>query len=600
MTAVVTSEEISARKGPSEIYRATGSTALELGFSGAGIAHVNTARKKWEWRSWSGEDVPESISQELPDLILDTAANENLGLLEYHGRKLVLVPLLRSEDVAYILVAYAPDAVEDEQLGALELLAAQTARGLEIRRMAFYDALTRLPNRSLFQDRLAENVSRVAHDRTYSFALLYLDVDRFKAINDLYGHNVGDGFLVELAARLRSCLRGLDYISHKGDATSSRLGGDEFAVLLPGVATAADATLVAERIHTLLSRPVVVEDRVVNTCPSIGVVLSHARYTEPSAMMRDADRAMYHAKRASHLRCAVFDSSMRDSVDRSVELERSLGHALERDEVSLRYQPISACDDGRLVGFEALMRWRHSTLGDVPPSEFIPIAEETGSIRELTQFAIEQVIEQLPSWNAKWRHATPLYVTINLSRKQIGDPGLLSYFRQALKTGQVAPEQLIIEITEGMTLVDPDLTRSFLGELRSIGLRLALDDFGTGYSSLVCLHELPVEMLKLDREFVVAARTNTRALGAVRGLVQMAQMMGLEVVAEGVETPDQLELVRETGCDLVQGDLISPPMRADAATTWLERRAVGTLGLADATRAGARPRSAVGARAAAG
>ena len=174
MTAVVTSEEISARKGPSEIYRATGSTALELGFSGAGIAHVNTARKKWEWRSWSGEDVPESISQELPDLILDTAANENLGLLEYHGRKLVLVPLLRSEDVAYILVAYAPDAVEDEQLGALELLAAQTARGLEIRRMAFYDALTRLPNRSLFQDRLAENVSRVAHDRTYSFALLYL------------------------------------------------------------------------------------------------------------------------------------------------------------------------------------------------------------------------------------------------------------------------------------------------------------------------------------------------------------------------------------------------------------------------------------------
>ena len=581
MTAVVTSEKACPRKSPSEIYRATGATALELGFSGAGIAHVNTAQKQWEWRSWSGEEIPESFSPQLPELILTTAEDEDLRLVEYHGRQAILAPLLRAEEVAYVLVADAPHEVEQEQLSALELLAAQMARGLEIRRMAFYDTLTQLPNRSLFQDRLAENVGRAASDENYSFALLYLDVDRFKAINDLYGHNVGDGFLVELAARLRSCLRKIDYISHKGDASSSRLGGDEFAVLLPGVANADDATRVAERIHTLLSQPVVVEDRKVNTCPSIGVVLSSARYTEPSVMMRDADRAMYHAKRAGHLQCAVFDSEMRGSVDRGVELERSLGGALRRKELSLRYQPISLSDDQRPVGLEALMRWRHPTLGDISPSEFIPIAEDTGSIRELTQFAIDQVIEQLPRWNALWRHAEPLYVTINLSRKQVGDPGLLEHTRAALAAGQVAPEQLVFEITEGMVRVDPELTRTFLAELRAIGLRLALDDFGTAYSSLSCLHELPVEMLKLDRDFVVAARTDERARGAVRGLVQMAQMMGLQVVAEGVEKADQLELVRQTGCDLVQGDLISPPLQAEAATTWLEGHANVRPTLAD-------------------
>ena len=337
------------------------------------------------------------------------------------------------------------------------------------------------------------------------------------------------------------------------------------------MANASDATLVAERIHTLLSQPVVVEDRKVNTCPSIGVVLSNRRYTEPSEMMRDADRAMYHAKRAGHLRFAVFDSAMRDSVDRAIELERSLGHALRREELSLRFQPISVSGSERLVGFEALLRWRHSTLGDIPPSEFIAIAEESGDIRELTEFVIDQVVEQLPVWNAGWASATPLYVTINLSRKQIGDSNLLAHLRRALERGGVRPEQLVIEITEGMTLVDPDLTREFLAELQAIGLRLALDDFGTGYSSLSCLHELPVEMLKLDREFVVAARNDSRALAAVRGLVQMAQIMGLQVVAEGVEEPDQLDLIRQAGCDLVQGDLVSPPLLAAAATAWVAR-----------------------------
>ena len=385
MSVVARTGKVSPRRRPSEIHQSTADTVLELGFSGAGIAHLMMPRRKWEWRSWSGVPLDAAAAQALPARLFDIAGREGIHHVGHQEGEILLTSLLRSDDVAYVLVADSPRLVDDEQLQAFELLAAQTSRGLEILRMAFFDQLTRLPNRSLFEERLAEHLARAQRDGEYAFALLYLDVDRFKAVNDLYGHTVGDLPLVELATRLRSCLRGLDYISHKGDPTSLRLGGDEFAVLLPDLARPEDAALVAERVQAVLSEPVWAAGREVQTRPSIGVVLSDPRYTNPSQMMRDADTTMYHAKASDHRPWAVFDERMRVAIERRLALERSLAHALDRQEVTLHYQPIAITATGDPVGFEALMRWHHPTLGPIAPAEFIPIAEETGRHCQLDQ-----------------------------------------------------------------------------------------------------------------------------------------------------------------------------------------------------------------------
>ena len=520
-------------------------------------------------------DLDTHVTRALPTRLFEVAGRKGVHRVEHKDGEVLLISLLLSDDVAYILVASSSQDIEDEQLQALELLAAQTSRSLEILRMAFYDQLTRLPNRLLFRNRLAEHLARVHRDSEYAFALLYLDMDRFKAINDLYGHTVGDLFLAELATRLRGCLRGLDYISHKGDPTSSRLGGDEFAVLLPNLSRPADAAKVAERVQMVLSEPVRVEGREVHTRPSIGVVLSDQRYTDPSEMMRDADTAMYCAKTSNDKQWAVFDTEMRVTAQRRLALEESLVHALERQEISLVFQPIAITETGHPVGFEALMRWRHPTLGLIPPTEFIPSAESTGDIANLTLWALERAVEALATWNRQRPQVFPLYVTVNLSRKQIGDGQLLDHLHAVLKASAVAPAQLVIEITESLALVDLEQTRLFLRSLKSLGLRLALDDFGTGHSSLSCLHELPIDIVKLDHGFVEAAEKETRALRSVQGVVRMAHALGLEVVAEGVERPAHYDLMKRVGCDLVQGYLIARPLEPVDVPNWLARYPVG-------------------------
>ena len=575
MSVVARTGHVTPLRRPSEINHSTTNTVLELGFSGAGVAHLMIPREKWEWRSWSGVDLDTHVTRALPTRLFEVAGRKGVHRVEHEDGKVLLISLLLSDDVAYILVAYSSQDIDDEQLQALELLAAQTSRSLEILRMAFYDQLTRLPNRLLFRNRLAEHLARVHRDGGYAFALLYLDMDRFKAINDLYGHTVGDLFLAELATRLRGCLRGLDYISHKGDPTSSRLGGDEFAVLLPNLSRPADAARVAERVQMVLSEPVQAEGREVHTRPSIGVVLSDQHYTDPSEMMRDADTAMYCAKTSNNKQWAVFDAEMRVTAQRRLALEESLVHVLERQEMSLVFQPIAITETGHPVGFEALMRWRHPTLGLVPPTEFIPIAESTGDIANLTLWALERAVDALATWNRQRPQVFPLYVTVVLSRKQIGDGKLLDHLHAVLNASAVAPAQLVVEITESLALVDLEQTRLFLRSLKSLGLRLALDDFGTGHSSLSCLHELPIDIVKLDHGFVEAAEKETRALRSVQGVVRMAHALGLEVVAEGVERPAHYDLMKRVGCNLVQGYLIARPLEPVDVPDWLARYPVG-------------------------
>ncbi len=573
MTAVARTGKTSPRTRPSEIHQATAATALELGFGGAGVASLLLSRRKWEWRSREGEPIPASWEADLERRLFRTARESRVDRLQRGGGESVLLPLFRSGDTAYVLAAESPRPVAPEEAQALELLAAQTARGLEILRMAYYDELTNLPNRSLFQDRLRELLTRARRDADFCFGLLYLDVDRFKTINDLHGHAVGDRFLAELASRLRNGVRGLDYVSHRDTPTSSRLGGDEFAVLLPHLRSPEDAAVLAERLCALLSAPFAVDGRELETRPSIGMVLYDRRYREPTDMMRDADSAMFRAKRSDREHWAIFDSAMRVSVDRALQLEASLPRAIERGELYLQYQPIVQAGAGHPVGFEALLRWRHPELGAISPGEFIPLAEATGSIGELGRWVFEHALAQIGEWSRTWRQAPPLYVSVNLSRKQVGDRTLPERLRDLLDRGGVAPEQLVVEITEGLALTDLDETRHFLLELREVGVRLALDDFGTGYSSLSCLHELPVQILKLDREFVVAAEKEQRALDTVDGAVRMAHAMGLKVVAEGVEEPAQQALLERMSCDFFQGFLHAPPLDPSEAERWLRERA---------------------------
>ncbi len=330
----------------------------------------------------------------------------------------------------------------------------------------------------------------------------------------------------------------------------------------------------AKRLDDLLSRPFTIGGREISTHPSIGVVLSHPRYTEPSQMMRDADTAMYQAKLYGGAHWAVFDTEMRTTTERRLELERSLVGALDRGEFRLQYQPIVETVSRHPVGFEALSRWTHPTLGEIPPGEFISIAEATGAIDVLGRFVVRSAINALAEWNRRWPQNPPLYVTANISRKQIGDGELLQEIEAALHTTGLNPSQLVVEITESMALADRDRTRDYLLAMRQLGIRLALDDFGTGYSALSCLHEMPVQLLKLDREFAAAAHQSERALRTVDGAVRMAHAMGLHVVAEGVEEQAHMQVMGQVCCDLVQGFLISRPLEHEAVTQWLDHHTV--------------------------
>jgi diguanylate cyclase (GGDEF)-like protein/PAS domain S-box-containing protein len=428
----------------------------------------------------------------------------------------------------------------------------------QLQHQAFYDPLTDLPNRALFLDRLQHLFHRARRSLgNPQFAVLYLDLDRFKAINDSLGHQAGDELLIATARRLERCLR-------PGD-TLARLGGDEFTVLLDDVRAEADATGVAERIHEEVAAPLEVRGSEVFTSVSVGIALSSAGYECPEDMLRDADTAMYRAKAHGRAGHQVFAGDMHQRAVSSLRLETDLRRALERHEIVPYYQPVVDLDTGAVVGFEALARWRHPSRGTLLPDLFIPIAEETGLVGEIGAWMLAEACRQAREWQRKYRLWSTLGISVNVSGRQLSQGGVAADVERVLSATGLDPTCLTLEITESALMSNLSVGAEVVQRLHAMSVGLHLDDFGTGYSSLAYLHRFPVQALKVDRSFVSGMDRSPQQSAIVKAIVSLARDLGMEVVAEGVETRAQAEALRALGCRRGQGFLFSEPLPADQA-----------------------------------
>jgi diguanylate cyclase (GGDEF)-like protein/PAS domain S-box-containing protein len=432
------------------------------------------------------------------------------------------------------------------------------------------DVLTGLPNRLLFIDRLVRLIEHTKRHKDYLFAVLFLDLDGFKMINDSLGHVIGDQLLVGVANRLEKCLRVSDTVTRIEDLyTLARLGGDEFTILLDQVKDSSDATLVAERIMKAIAAPFNLDGKKLFTSVSIGIALSNIGYDKPEDLLRDADTAMYRAKTHGKGRYEVFDLDMRASVIARLQLETDLRTAMERQEFQNFYQPIVSLDSGRITGFEALLRWQHPTRGLLQPREFIPVAEEIGMIREIGWWNLQKACRQISAWNACRDGGLPLTMSVNISVKQFVQPNLAAEIAKLLRETELPPDTLKLEITESTVMADPSAAVEMLLQIKSLGVQLSIDDFGTGYSSLSYLHRLPLDTLKIDRSFTKSIGLEGDSMEIVRTILPMANSLRLNVIAEGVETAEQLAILRKLRCEYAQGYYFSKPVSADEAEALL-------------------------------
>ena len=436
--------------------------------------------------------------------------------------------------------------------------------------MAYHDSLTSLVNRVRFGHSLAQAVDRCNLDRRRNFALMYLDFDRFKLINDTRGHSVGDEFRVTVAQRILKQVR-------PGD-TVGRLGGDEFAILVEDLEGEHLAVAMAERLQVALRKPYLVGGTEVNSSASIGITFSSIGYDTPGDVLRDADIAMYRAKAGGRARYAVFDASLRAHIADQLHLERDLRRAIESNELFLAYQPIYDLGSGKINSFEALLRWNHPERGLVGPDVFIPIAEESGLIGTLTELVLTRACRQLKAWQVAADSATKLRMQVNVSGTDLCRLSLVSHVTRALLTNGLEPWQLTLEITESMLMKRLDSALETMTQLRELGVGLSVDDFGTGYSSLSYLSTLPITSLKIDRSFVQRLQDGTRNSEVVKAIVTLGHSLGRAVIAEGIESPAQLSKLRELGCGFGQGYLLARPLSPEMAEAWLadERLAVST------------------------
>jgi len=432
------------------------------------------------------------------------------------------------------------------------------------------DPLTGLPNRLLFIDRVGRLIKHTKRRKDHLFAVLFLDLDGFKMINDSMGHLIGDQLLLGVASRLEKCLRSTDTVARLGETfTVARLGGDEFTVLLDDIKDPSDAKRAADRMMKALAPPFIIGGKEVFTSVSIGIALSNSAYEQAEEILRDADTAMYRAKSMGKARYEVFDADMRASVMARLQLETDLRRALERREFRNFYQPIVALDSGEIAGFEALLRWQHPTRGLLGPIEFIPVAEETGLIRELGWWNLREACRQISEWRAGSIAHHHLTISVNLSAKQFLQPNLVEDIRKLLAELALPPEALKLEITESTVMADPSGAVEMLQQIKSLGICLAIDDFGTGYSSLSYLHRFPLDTLKIDRSFISGMGDGGEGMEIARTILPMANNLRLDVVAEGVETVQQVDLLKKLQCKYGQGYYFSRPLSAEGTTALL-------------------------------
>jgi diguanylate cyclase (GGDEF)-like protein len=431
----------------------------------------------------------------------------------------------------------------------------------QIRYAAFHDGLTGLPNRTLLSDRMSMAVERTKRSSNYNFAVLFIDLDRFKVVNDTMGHEMGDKLLIDLSNRLKECIRAVD--------TLARLGGDEFAILLDGITNQELAIEIANRIQESLSQPFNLDGQEFFTSASIGISFSTLNYESPEDILRDADTAMYRAKANGKARHEVFDLGMHTRAVEALKLENDLRQGIERGEIQAHYQPIIFLENGSVSGFEALARWEHPKRGLVSPVDFIPLAEETGLIVPLGMKIFKESCRQLRQWQLIFNAEKPLTMSINLSGKQFAQKDLVEEIRKVIRDEQIEPSCIRIEITESIVMENASAAIETLKQLKSIGVQLSIDDFGTGYSSLSYLHRFPFDILKIDRSFVSRMNTDKDSLSIVETIVTLAKKLGKSIVAEGVETEDHKTTLAELLCDYGQGYLFSKPLNSGAAEEFL-------------------------------
>jgi diguanylate cyclase (GGDEF)-like protein len=420
---------------------------------------------------------------------------------------------------------------------------------------ALHDSLTGLPNRTLLIERIEFTIAHAKRNPDYKYGLLFIDLDRFKGINDSLGHSIGDQLLIAVSNLLQECVRENDLVA--------RLGGDEFVILLDGIKSVQDATLIGERIQQKMRSPFELESQNIFTSASIGIVFGSTEYSNPADLMRDADIAMYRAKDKGKARYTIFDPKMYDETLKLVELENSLRFALKRNELTMHYQPIISLDNNHLVGFEALIRWQHPERGAISPVEFIPIAEDTGLILDIGEWLLKEACQQLQIWRQQFAsipQINSLKMSINLASQQLQEPEFIQKLDQILLETGLEGSSLRLEITESV-LIEPEGTiQNTLRQIKNRNIKLSIDDFGTGYSSLSYLRRFPIDNLKIDRSFIQQMNFDSENFEIVRLIITLAKTLGMKTISEGVETALQLNQLKGLGCEFAQGYLFSIPL----------------------------------------
>lgn len=475
-----------------------------------------------------------------------------------------------SKEVQIQAKAIADDPTEGAwMLGTIQDVSERRENERKIRFLAYYDVLTGLPNRAFFHESLLASLAR-ARRQSGQLAVLFVDLDNFKRINDSLGHPAGDRVLQEVGRRLRDAIRLEDGISRFGterEGSLARLGGDEFTLVLGDLRQPEDAARVATRILTILKPPVALETGEIFVSASIGISVFPRDGMSAEELLRNADTALYHAKESGRNAFHFWNETMNTAAFQRLTMEASLRQAVDRDQFLLHYQPQVRLGNRGIAGFEALLRWQHPEIGMVSPGLFVPIAEETGLIRPIGEWVLRATCLQLRAWQDAGLPETR--VAVNLSSRQFGDPDVPRTLEAILRETGARAELLELEVTESAVVKDAARAVSDLEALRALGVRIALDDFGTGYSSLAYLKRLPIDVLKIDRSFVRDVATDPRDAAIVSGIVQLAHALGLEVVAEGVEETDQFVVLTQTGCDVMQGFLFGKPQPAAEAARLL-------------------------------
>ena len=490
---------------------------------------------------------------------LDESHTVRFEGMSEHGH--YCIPIKSENQLVGVLNLYLDQGHEkvEEELKFLDMIAntlgnmfLQQSNEERLQRYAYYDELTDLPNRTLFIDRLNQSIKQRKRHSSYVYAVLFLDLDRFKNINDSLGHAIGDQVLNHVAERLQHCVRQVD--------TVARLGGDEFAILLDGLESIADAYHTASRIHQELVDPLQLQRHEVFTSTSIGIVPGLNTYESHSDLLRDADIAMYRAKQKGNGHTEVFDEAMHATAVKTLNIETELRRAIERKEFCIHLQPIVSTRDKKIAGFESLLRWNNPERGMVPPDDFVPIAEETGLINEIGLWVLQESCRQIKIWNDKYPEHRSLYISVNLSPVQFLKKDLIARIDGFLKSISFDNTNLRLEVTESILMENPEAAAQILRDLKTRNIKLYLDDFGTGYSSLSYIHNFPFDALKIDRSFISKLGAGEEHIGMVKTIIAVAKNFNMDIIAEGVETREQLSTLEGLGCHNIQGYYFSRPV----------------------------------------